>query len=239
MNTAIQLYTLRDVDETPNELLSRVAETSFDGVEFAGAPDAATVDAFDRTGLGAAAAHVAVDELEDRRGSVLEDCDDADCSTVVVPSLDESNFESRSAVESAADRLTAVGDAVADRGFRLAYHNHDHEFTDLGDTTGFELFAAAVGDTVSLELDVGWALAAGEDPVALLGRLDDVPLVHIKDVDADAGRPVELGEGDLDAEACADAARDAGAEWLVYEHDEPSDPLTSIPHGAAAVDALR
>ena len=55
MNTAIQLDTLRDVDETPNELLSRVAETSFDGVEFAGAPDAATVDAFDWTGLDAEA----------------------------------------------------------------------------------------------------------------------------------------------------------------------------------------
>ncbi|NHN47098.1 sugar phosphate isomerase/epimerase [Halostella sp. JP-L12] len=239
MDTAIQLYTLRDVDETPSDLLSRVAETTFDGVEFAGAPDAAAVDALDETGLDAAAAHVGIEELEDRRGRVLDACEDADCDTVVVPVLDESNFESRAAVEAAADRLTAVGDAVADRGFRLAYHNHDHEFTDLGGTTGFELLVESVGDTVSVELDTGWALAAGEDPAALLRRLGDVPLVHLKDVDADAARPVELGEGDLDAAACADAAREVGAEWIIYEHDEPSNPLTSLPHGAAALDALR
>ncbi|WP_229380144.1 hypothetical protein [Haloterrigena salifodinae] len=49
------------------------------------------------------------------------------------------------------------------------------------------------------------------------------------------GRPVELGDGEVDTDACAAAARDAGAEWLLYEHDEPSDPVASLGYGARAL----
>jgi sugar phosphate isomerase/epimerase len=239
MRTAIQLYTLRDVDESTTDLLALVAETTFDGVEFAGAPDDEAPDALAETGLTAAAAHVGIDDLEENRGAVLDACDAAGVETVVVPWLDESAFDSRAAVESTAKRLRGLGDALADRGFRLAYHNHDQEFTDLGDTTGFELLCSKLGDAVAIELDTGWALAAGHDPADLLRRIDDAPLVHLKDVDVESQTPVELGEGDLDVDACAAAARDADTEWLVYEHAEPSNPRTSLAHGGAALDSLR
>jgi sugar phosphate isomerase/epimerase len=239
MRTAIQLYTLRDVDESTTDLLALVAETTFDGVEFADAPDDEAPDALAETDLTAAAAHVGIDDLEENRGAVTDACDAAGVDTVVVPLLDGSAFDSRAAVENTAKRLRGLGNALADRGFRLAYHNHDQEFTDLGDTTGYELLLSELDDTVSIELDTGWALAAGHDPVDLLRRVDDAPLVHLKDVDVESKTPVELGEGDLDAEACAAAARDADTEWLVYEHDEPSNPRTSLAHGGAALDQTR
>jgi sugar phosphate isomerase/epimerase len=237
MQTAIQLYTLRHVDESPSDVLSLVAETTFDGVEFAGAPQEGVADALAETGLTPAAAHVGIEDLEENQGAVLDACDAAGVDTVVVPWLDESEFESRAAVERTANRLGGIGDALADRGFRLAYHNHDQEFTDLGNTTGYELLLSELDNTVSLELDTGWALAAGHDPVDLLRRIDDAPLVHLKDVDVESKTPVELGEGDLAVDACAETARDAGVEWLVYEHDEPSNPRTSLSHGGAALDA--
>ncbi len=239
MRTAIQLYTLRDVDGSTSDLVSLVAETTFDGVEFAGTPDEEVSAALTETGLDAAAAHVGIEHLEGHRGSVLDACEAAGVDTVVVPWLDESEFESRAAVERTANRLDGIGDALADRGFRLAYHNHDQEFTALGETTGYELLLSELGDSVSIELDTGWALAAGRDPVDLLRRIDDAPLVHLKDVDAETKTPVELGEGDLDVEGCAEAARDAGTEWIIYEHDEPSNPRTSLGHGGAVLDALR
>ncbi|WP_121820403.1 sugar phosphate isomerase/epimerase family protein [Halostella salina] len=236
MRTAIQLYTLRHVEASTPELLARVGNTALDGVEFAGAPGDDAPAALDDAGLSAAAAHVGIEELEEDVQSVAAACDAAGCNTVVVPYVDPSGFESAAAVEETAHRLTAVGDALADRGLRLAYHNHDHEFTDLGDRTAFDLLVETLGDAVAIELDLGWALAAGADPVALLSRIESVPLVHLKDVDADSRTPVELGEGDLDVGACVEAARDAGVEWLVYEHDDPADPLSSLAHGAAALD---
>jgi sugar phosphate isomerase/epimerase len=239
MQTAIQLYTLRHVDEPTAARIARVGDAPFDGVEFAGAPDDDAPGALADARLSAAAAHVGIEELENRLPAVADACEAADCPTVVVPYLDAAAFESAAAVEETARRLTAVGDALADRGLRLAYHNHDHEFTDLGDDTGFELLVERLGDAVAIELDLGWALAAGQDPAALLSRIGTVPLVHLKDVDAETATPVELGAGDLDVDGCAAAARDAGVEWLVCEHDDPSEPLTSLSRGAETLADLR
>ncbi len=48
----------------------------------------------------------------------------------------------------------------------------------------------------------------------------------------------EIGEGDVDMQACADAAREADVEWLIYEHDMPDDPAASIETGAAFLESL-
>ncbi|MFC4550869.1 MULTISPECIES: sugar phosphate isomerase/epimerase family protein [Halorussus] len=238
MRPAIQLYTLRALDDSLPDLLRRVGETAFEGVEFAGLGDsdpADVADALDDAGLEAAAAHVGIDDLEDDPGGVAETYRQLGCETLVVPYLPEADFANAKAVADTGRRLTELAARLDEAGANFAYHNHDHEFTELGESSGFELLA---GETdIDLELDVGWADAASHDPVDLLGRLRDrVPLVHLKDVGD--GEPVELGEGQVDAEACVEAARDAGAEWLVYEHDEPTDPEASLHHGAETLDSL-
>ncbi|WP_435175535.1 sugar phosphate isomerase/epimerase family protein [Halorussus sp. AFM4] len=232
MRPAIQLYTLRDLDEPLPDLLARVGDTQFEGVEFAGLGDADPAeirDALDDAGLDAAGAHVGAEALEDDLPGVVERYEALGCDRIVVPYLDGSAFESEDAVADTADRLSALADRLDDRGVALGYHNHDHEFVDLGGRSAFEALADATD--FDLELDVGWANAAGYDPADLLAEYSDrVPLVHLKDV---AGTtPVELGEGDLDVGAAVEAAEDAGTEWLIYEHDEPDDPAASLAHGA-------
>ncbi|WP_227353452.1 sugar phosphate isomerase/epimerase family protein [Haladaptatus salinisoli] len=238
VRTAIQLYTLRELDDSLLDLLARVGETAFDGVEFAGLGDASpadVADALDEAGLDAAAAHVSFDELEADPEGAVETYRELGCDTLVVPYLDESHFDSEASARETARRLDELAARVERRGATLCYHNHDHEFVDAGDRTGFDAFVAE--SAVGIELDVGWVVAAGRDPLSLLDRLEGrVPLVHLKDTAA--GAPVELGEGDVDVDACADAARDAGAEWLVYEHDDPDDPRTSLRHGASRLAEL-
>ncbi len=243
IRTGIQLYTLRELEDGLPTLLRRVGETDFDGVEFAGfgqtpLDEAATV--LEEVGLEAAAAHIGIDALEDDPGEAAETCAALDCDRIVVPYLDDSYFENTAAVRETATRLSALAGRFADRGLALGYHNHDHEFVALeGDErSAFEFLIDETDDALSIELDVGWAHAAGHDPIALLERLEGrVPLVHLKDV-AD-GRPVELGHGEVDIDACAAAARDAGAEWLIYEHDEPADPAASLENGARALAQFR
>lgn len=48
----------------------------------------------------------------------------------------------------------------------------------------------------------------------------------------------ELGEGDVDIAACANAAREADVEWLIYEHDDPQNPAESIEIGASVLESL-
>lgn len=244
VRTAIQLYTLRDVDDSLPDLLARVGETEFEGVEFAGlggTEPAEIAAALDDAGLSAAGAHVDLAALETEFDDVVAAYDELGCDTLVVPYLDETHFESEDAVRETARRLTDVADRLADRGVQLCYHNHDHEFVDVEGAEGdaFDLLVDLTDD-LGIELDVGWALAAGRDPVALLSRLAGrVPLVHCKDVAVETRTPVELGEGDLDLDACARAAREAGAEWLVYEHDDPDDPLRSLATGSELLASLR
>jgi sugar phosphate isomerase/epimerase len=232
MRTAIQLYTLRELDDSLPDLLARVGETAFDGVEFAGLGDtdhADVADALDAAGLAAAAAHVSFDELEADPVGMVETYRTLGCDTLVVPYLDESHFDSEVSAHETARRLNELAARVERHGATLCYHNHDHEFVDAGDRAGFDAFVAE--SEVGIELDVGWVVAAGRDPLSLLDCLEGrVPLVHLKDTAA--GKSVELDKGDVDVEACTNAARDAGAEWLVYEHDDPDDPRASLRHGA-------
>ncbi|ELY96341.1 sugar phosphate isomerase/epimerase family protein [Natrialba taiwanensis] len=247
VKTAIQLYTLRELDESLPSLLRRVGQTSFDGVEFAGAddptPETATVLA--DTGLTAAGAHIGIESLEGDLDAVVSDYAVLGSDRLTVPYLDAEHFSTADAVRETGTRLETLADRLETRGFELGYHNHDHEFVTVAGQgradngrSAFERLIEHTDESLSIELDVGWAVAAGYDPVALLERLAGrVPLVHIKDV-AD-GRPVELGEGEVDLEACVTAACDAGAEWIIYEHDEPADPVASLERGAEVLESLR
>jgi sugar phosphate isomerase/epimerase len=231
VNVAINLYTVRDLDEPLHEILDRVASAGYDGVEFAGldADPGTTRDRLDDLGLSVAGAHVPYEELETEFEACVDRYRTLGCERIVVPYLDESAFASLEAVDGTARRLDALGARLTERGFELHYHNHDHEFAPLEGATGFEAFADR--SAVGLELDLGWIEAAGADPPELLERYADrVSLVHCKDTRS--GTPVELGEGDLAIEESLSAARRADVEWLIYEHDVPTDPDAAIEAGS-------
>lgn len=242
MRAALQLYSLRDVPAPLPEVLERVGEQGYEGVEFAyRLPDAdheAVRDALDATGVTAASAHVPVDRFDDVE-SVVERYAGLDCRTLVVPYLDESHFESRGAVERAAARLTDIGERLADRGVDFGYHNHTHEFVSLEDGTAYEALAAATPTTVDLQLDVGLAALAGQDPVALVERYGDrITQLHCKDYDLDAGESVDLGDGDVDVAGCIEAAREADVEWAIVEFEDSDDPFASAERSLAALEEL-
>ncbi|KAA9398485.1 sugar phosphate isomerase/epimerase [Haloarcula sp. CBA1130] len=232
MRTAIQLWTLRDLRERLSDVLGRIAAAGYDGVEFAGIGDpGASRRALDETGLGIAGVHVQLEDLQSDPRTVRNQVRTLDAPYLVLPYLDDDHFASESAIESTA---TLLGMLAADFDRPLLYHNHDHEFVPLGDGTAFD---ALVDQTsIGFEFDAGWAHAAGQDPVALIRRLDGrVPVVHLKDMTED-GEPTALGEGVVPLQAVVDAARGAGTEWLVFEHDDPENPVDAIQSG---IDGMR
>jgi sugar phosphate isomerase/epimerase len=234
--SAIQLYTLRAVETPLPELLTKISDAGFEGIEYANRvanTDVEVVaDALDKAGLKSAAAHVGIDRLEDDLDSTIELYRSLGCEHLVVPWLDPDQFETTETIEATADRLQSVAEEVADHGMDFSYHNHDHEFVDVGGETAFDRLADATADPVGFEIDCGWAAAGGVDPASLLDRLGDrVSLIHVSDAD-EAGTPTEVGDGVLNVPACADAAREAGVEWAVYEHDDPADAMNSMTNGA-------
>lgn len=242
--TAIQLYTLRTLDESVPELLDRVGETELDGVEFAGRCDAAPTairEALERNGLVAAGAHVPLDALDDSLDETLETYGQIGCDTLIVPGVDPEYFASAGGVDDLADRLSDLAATLEVLGARLLYHNHAFEFADIEGTAGYDRLVEATDDLVEFELDVGLATFAGADPVDLLSRHGDrIPLVHMTDTDTGAPEPrhAEFGSGDVELSACARAARHAGVDWLVYEHGGTADPEASLTEADAELPRL-
>ncbi len=234
--TAIQLYTLREIDEPLPSLLDRVGETSFDGVEFAhrfaDADTARVGAALERNGLDAVSAHVDIDRLEtDPEGTVAAYAE-IGCDTLVVPWLDPDQFADADSVATTAERLTRLADLVADAGGSLHYHNHDHELVSIGDRTGLEALIRQSGDALGFELDTGWIEAGGADPETFIeANADRIELLHLTDC-SDNGIPTEVGTGAVDVTNCLKTAL-GDVETIVYEHDEPENPHDSLKHGAA------
>jgi len=236
VRTAINLYSVRELDRPMDEILDRVAAAGYDGVQFSGdygdLSPGETADALAERDLDVTAAHVDLDRMEADPSDVVDAQRTIGADGAVVPWLGAEHFETRDAAEATAERLDDLaGELIeVDDDFDLHYHNHDHEFVAFDGTNGFEVFADA--SSVLLEPDVGWIHTAGHDPVKILERYADrIEVVHMKDM-ADS-EFAEIGEGDVDMQACADTAREIDAEWLVYEHDQPEDPAASIDTGAA------
>ena len=158
---------------------------------------------------------------------------DLGADTLIHAYLGDGTWGSEDAIIEWAERMNDVADATAAEGVEYGYHNHDQEFQEIGDQFGFDIFAENVNDNVHLQLDVGWALVGGADPVSVIERHSDkIDSIHMKDMTAD-GEFTEIGEGDVDMEAVATAAREeADVDYLIYEYDGAPNPIESMNNGA-------
>lgn len=233
VKTAVQLYTLRNVELPFDELLESVADVGFDGVEYAyrvTEEDPNEVAAvLEETGLESAGAHVAIDKLEENLDETVEFYDTLGCDNLVVPWLDEEFFSTKEGIDDAVGRLEQIDELLTERGRTLHYHNHAHEYVDCDGRPGFLEFIDV--SEIGLELDLGFIEVAGDDPIERLRAVGDrCRLAHLKDFDVEAGDSVPVGQGDLDIEACASTFSEIGGEWLIYEYegDEAMDSLDEV-----------
>lgn len=116
-----------------------------------------------------------------------------------------------------AEQFNLIGAKVKAAGMRFAYHNHTMEFrsTEEGVIPFQELATLTDPEKVWFELDTGWVVVGGGDPVDYLHRYANrVKMVHVKDFTAPAARgeepkPVELGHGIVDVRRILAAAKGA------------------------------
>jgi sugar phosphate isomerase/epimerase len=128
-----------------------------------------------------------------------------------------------------------LGEGAKKRGLEFAYHNHNVEFRRLeGGATGYEILLRETDPKlVKLEVDAGWMAAGGADPAALIAaNAERVRLLHFKDFStltppvnelggAASTHIVDLGTGVAPLKAAYEAARKAGAEYFIVDHDPP------------------
>jgi myo-inosose-2 dehydratase len=140
-------------------------------------------------------------------------------------------------------KLTAVGDHMAKRGVRLAYHHHMG--TLVQSEAEVDLLMQHTGLSVGLLLDSGHMTVAGGDPAALAKRYASrINHVHAKDVRRDVLEKVRdedwsfldgvigglftvPGDGMIDFPRIFDALPKSYAGWMVVEAEQ--DPAKAHP----------
>ncbi len=83
-----------------------------------------------------------------------------------------------------AEALNRCGMICRGAGMTFAYHNHNLEFRRIGKMVPYDLLLKeTVPSLVQMEMDIGWVVAAGADPVAYLRKYPArIHAVHIKDL---------------------------------------------------------
>jgi sugar phosphate isomerase/epimerase len=132
-----------------------------------------------------------------------------------------------------ADAFNKIGAACKAAGMSFAYHNHNVEFRKVGDVLPYDLLLRETDPAlVQMEMDIGWVVAAGADPVAYLTKYPNrYHSLHIKDL-KNQGIPNNnmkmisaiIGQGIVDWKKILPAAHKAKVERAFLEIEEPYDP---------------
>ena len=126
--------------------------------------------------------------------------------------------------KSVAEVFNKAGEACKKSNITLGYHNHNSEFEkDDGNVLYDVLLDNTDPDVVKMEMDLGWVIVTGNDPLAYFDKYPGrFPLWHLKDMDMVAKHSVEFGKGGLKITAMLENAKKAGMKYFFVEQEEYS-----------------
>lgn len=232
---SIQLYTLRSLlDADAPATLRALADIGYRTVETAGTHGHSAAEfrtILDDSGLRATSGH---SDLDGDVDALIDDALTLGHRYLAVPFAE---FDTADGWRGLADQLNEVGSKCREAGLRLGYHNHDHEFAPVDGEIPYDILLRRTDPAlVHLELDLYWAVHAGQDVLALIdANRDRIRQLHVKDR-AESGEMTDPGTGTIDFPAIFDHAR---ADQYIVEHDNPTDPLRTARVGFGYLRTVR
>ena len=227
----LQLYSVRDyLPKDYAGTLKELGVLGYKDVEAAGYynhPAAEVKQAIAAAGLNLVSAHHSSVDLHKNLDQIIAFSHDLGLSYIICsfPGKTPANEHSKTFVMDDwkwnADEFNKIGEKVAAAGMKFGYHNHTVEFAPTDGTTPFiELMRLTDPAKVTVEMDCGWVIVGGGDPVALLNKFGNrISMLHVKDFILPAGfvrgggkpateepKPVELGHGAVDYKPILEAA---------------------------------
>jgi sugar phosphate isomerase/epimerase len=128
--------------------------------------------------------------------------------------------------------LNKAGETCKQAGIQLCYHNHEFEFEAMNGQLPFDILTDETdAGLVKIELDLYWAMVAGQDPVALFKKHKGrIALWHVKDMDKTPKKNfTEVGNGVIDFATIFKNAKTSGMKHFFVEQDVcPGSPFDSI-----------
>lgn len=243
----LQLYTVRELFAAdPVKTLEAVAKIGYREVEYGGGGYDAMDHAMlrrtqDRLGLKAPSIHVPYESLRDRFDQSVAMAKTLGADTVILPYM-TNQHRTEEGWNAALPNINRFAEQLKRVGLGFAYHNHDFEFTTK--PGGVSLYDRLLKGTdpalVKVEIDLYWAIHAGEDAAALIRRLAGrIYAYHVKDARAD-GRMTAVGAGKIDFASLLKLNKLAGVKHFYVENDQaPAPYLPDITTSYRTLRALR
>ncbi len=265
----LQLYSVREqLAQDYAGTLRQIAALGYREVEAAGFfnhTPAQVQQAMRAAGLRCVGAHYSMHDLQQQMDSILPFCKAVGVRYIVCSfpwfknpaRLKDTSF--RTQVQSFtledwrwnAEQFNRLGAKVRATGMRFAYHNHTMEFAPQHGVVPYEeLMRLTDPELVTMEMDCGWVIVGGGNPIAYLRRYPTrITLLHVKDFKktnhpasvADPPPAAELGQGTVDYRPIFAAAKKAGHVRHMYVEQEAFDmpPMQALRIDAEYMRNLR
>lgn len=237
-NYGVQLYTFREeMAADPKGTLKQIADIGIKQIESARSPkghyyglspkEMKTVCA--DLGMTLRSGHV---HLDDQWDKTMEEAVEAGqeyviCSTMPTDGQTVDNYKS------VAEAFNRAGEQCKKLNLKFGYHNHGYEFeSDNGQVLYDVLLDNCQADLVYMELDLGWVIVGGKDPLDYFERYEGrFPLWHLKDMDMTKKESTEFGKGGLDIARMLSSKKESGVKYIFIEQEEyASTPLESMKY---------
>jgi sugar phosphate isomerase/epimerase len=150
---------------------------------------------------------------------------------MICSSIPRPQWTSIEGYQKAAEHLNKVAPKVQAAGLKFGYHPHNCDFKPLEGGLGFDALMQNLDPSVKLELDIYWAVEAGQDPLALMRKhRDRLAIIHIKDrkqasgftfdpADERAAHFTEAGSGTIDWKTLLGEAKRMGVTQFFVDQD--------------------
>jgi len=240
MKIALQLYTVRDHMQTPEDMaktLEAVARIGYRYVEVCGWALVGVTEMkrmLDANGLQAISTHCSFSDMQNNIQQIIEEHQLLGCAFAGIGGMPGEFRSSADGFATFAKLANEVGEKLAAANLSFVYHNHSFELAKFEGKTGLEILCENSDPRyVKTELDVYWIQHGGGSPVAWITKLAErTPLVHFKDMGITPDMQqyfAEVGEGNLDWPSILAACRAHNVQFCIVEQDVCArDSLESI-----------
>jgi len=234
----VQLYSFRDsMLKKPEKTLEEIAVLGFKEIESAGSSKGyyygLTPTEMNKTckalGMKITSGHVRLD------GKFERTMDDAVASgqEYLICSSMPSNGQTVDNYQKVAEQFNIAGEACKKLGLKFGYHNHEYEFESKNGQVLYDvLMDNTQKDLVHMELDLGWVVVAGKNPIDYFKKYPGrFPLWHLKDMNMTKKVSTEFGKGALDIQLMLKNKELSGVQHIYIEQEEyASTPFESMQY---------
>jgi len=124
--------------------------------------------------------------------------------------------------QASAEEFNKLAEQCKKANLSFGYHNHETEFETVNGQVLYDILLDRCDPAlVNMEMDLGWVVAAGHDPIKYFDKYPGrFPLWHLKDVDLALKKSVEFGKGKVDILGLLKQAPKAGLKYFFVEQED-------------------